>query len=46
MNITNLAVGFKEEIGSRKESTPGDRVVIIEDDEITEEGNKETNEQI
>ena len=34
-------VGFKEE-----EPTPGDRVVITEDNEITGEGNKETNEQI
>ena len=41
-NITDLAVGFKEEIGSEEEPTSSDRVVIIEDDEITEEGNKET----
>ena len=33
-------MGFKEEIGSKEEPTSGDRVVIIEDDEITEEGNK------
>ena len=39
-------MGFKEEIGSEEEPTSGDRVVIIEDDEITEEGNKETIEQI
>ena len=39
-------MGFKEEIGSEEEPTSGDRVVIIEDDGITEEGNKETIEQI
>ena len=39
-------MGFKEEeIGSEEEPTPGNRMVIIKDDEITEEG-KETNEQI
>jgi len=38
-------VGFKEEIGSEEEPTSGDRVVIIKDDEITEEGNREIIEQ-
>jgi len=36
----------EEEIGSKEEPTPGDGVVVINDDEIIEEGNKETNEQI
>jgi hypothetical protein len=40
-------VGFEEEeIGSEEEPTPSDGVVVIEDDEITEEGNGETDEQI
>ena len=33
-------MGFKEEIGSEEEPTPGDGVVDIEDDEITREGDE------
>ena len=46
--------GFKEEfnvikedeIGSKEEPTPGDGVVVINNDKIIEEGDKETDEQI
>jgi len=44
MNITNLAAGFKEEeIGFREKPMPSSRVVVIKDNKIMEEGNKETN---
>ena len=39
-------MGFKEEIGSKEEPTSSNRVVIIEDNKITKECNKETIEQI